>query len=271
MNPDFQNYGKSIGPKLIQGLKYWEPFHTKQTHLFIAGDTATFYLDENPIACFNSKNKGVAYYINAAAARESRLVRFLLRERLGVLIYKVKRKLLIASIVEEEVKIEVPEVEWLNVIGFSVSLLSVGILKEKNRYWQQQSLPLGFMEIDSTTVNLNRNFTPYYAGTGASTTIPFRTPPGVSIHTTSEGYTDGYWGTGPITYYFENAYHYTRDHIPPPPPPPRVSPVLPDGRITAQSLGRARRENTASQLFSEAERIRLNILGSNHNNPSRRF
>jgi hypothetical protein len=131
MNPDFQNYGKSIGPELVHGLKYWEPFHTKQTHLFIAGDTATFYLDETPIACFNSKNKGVAYYINAAAARESRLVRFLLRERLGVLIYKVNRKLLITSKVEKEVKIEVPDVEWLNVIGFSVSLLSVGILKEK--------------------------------------------------------------------------------------------------------------------------------------------
>jgi hypothetical protein len=259
MNPDFQNYGKSIEPELAQGLNYWEPFHTKQTHLFIAGNTATFYLDETPLACFNSKNRGVVYYINAAAARESGLVRFLLRERLGVLIHKVNRKLLITSRVEKEVKIEVPEVEWLNVIGFSVSLLPIVLVKDVS--WKQQALPLVFREIDSPTVDVNRNFTPYYAGTSTSTTIPFN----------SSVYTRSYQINRPSTSSLENTYYYPRDHIPPPPPPPRVSPVLPDGRITAQSLGIARRENTASQLFSEEERRRLNILGSNHNNPSRRF
>lgn len=76
---------------------------------------------------------------------------------------------------------------------------------------------------------------------------------------------------GTSTFSWENTYYPPVDHTPPPPPPPRVSPVLSDGRITAQSLGIARRENTASQLFSEEERRRLNILGSNHNNPSRRL
>ncbi|MCI4437708.1 MAG: hypothetical protein JHC33_12950 [Ignisphaera sp.] len=258
MNPDFQNYGKSIGPELVHGLKYWEPFHTKQTHLFIAGDTATFYLDENPIACFNSKNRGVAYYINAAAARESGLVRFILRERLGVLLYKVKRKLLIASRAEKEVKIEVPEVEWLNVIGFSVSILPIELVKDVS--WKQQALPLRFREIDSTTSNIDVTFTAHLSGTGTSTTIPLN----------SSVYARSYQVNRPSTFSWENTYYPPMDHTPPP-LSPRVSPVLPDGRITVQSLGIARRENTASQLFSEEERRRFNILGSNHNNPSRRL
>lgn len=273
MNPEFQNYSKSIATRIRDGLRKWEPFHTKKTHLFIKDNTATFYLGEDPVVSFNKEERGLAYYLNVRVVKNSTLARFLLRERLGVNVYKVKGKLLIQSKLQEGIDVCVPEVEWLNIRGFSTDVVGSSdawqTLKGKQLSMSfapervSSGVSLGNSATDQTLTYTNDPYA-YYPSTYATTTATTQPRPAAP-----DWWYDYSPGSGYTTQY--NPYASPMNSLLDSRPISTPANIhTSDGRITPSSLGHAAREDRNAQLFSEEERRRFNILGSNHNNPSRR-